>query len=49
MKRRRHHNNKGIRRTKAGKRQFEVERMAQKIFGKGIRKVIGKLIIREKS
>jgi hypothetical protein len=48
MRKRRHHNNKGTQRTKADKRQFEVEQMACKIFGERIRKIAGKLIIKEK-
>jgi hypothetical protein len=50
MKRRRHHNNKGTQRTKVDKRQFEVDQMARKIFGKKMRRVPSKLFtIKEKS
>lgn len=48
MKKRRHHNNKGFRRTKLDKRKDQVEQIVRKIFGRRVVKLADGLHIRER-
>ena len=46
MRKRRHHNNKGYRANKNGRRSLEVEQMARRLFGARITKIADSLFIK---